>query len=161
DDITFTVQRLREALAPRKARLIIVGADEEQPLARRGIGIKCDHGYTRRNRLVDTVFQSISVCNRKQDARCFLLHGLIKSITLGLGIICLRSGEISADLELRSRVAEAGAGGLPIRNLQICGHEDEILVRIMSIATTHKDDTDCRGGQRTENSTQAEHRTLL
>ena len=87
DDVALTFEFLRQTLSASEPGLIIVGADEEEPLARGRVGINRDYGDAGGHRLVDAVFEQRCIGHGQQNAGRFLLHRLIESIALGFGIV--------------------------------------------------------------------------
>src|SRR5258706_12209467 len=70
--VAFALEFLGQALSSSEAGLVVVGADEKQPLARGCIRVNRDYGDARGHGLVNTVFEQSSIGNRQEDARGFL-----------------------------------------------------------------------------------------
>ena len=137
-DVAFALQLLRQAQTSGHSDLIVIGTDEEKPLARGSVGIHGDDRNSSGDRLVDAVFEQRGIGNAEQNAGSFLLHRLIESIALGFGIVAVRADKIGAHFELPGSLCETRARGLPVGNLQIGRDEYEVLVGIMSGAATEQ-----------------------
>jgi hypothetical protein len=149
-DVAFALQFLSQALPSGQPELIVIGADEEEPLAGGRVRIHGDYGNSGRDGLVDAVFQQYRIGYTKQNSSRFLLHCLIEGIALGLGVVTVGSQEIRAHLELFTSFGETGASSLPVRNLQIGRYEYEVLVGIMSATAEQGSDQDCQPEKRTQ-----------
>src|SRR5579872_7225019 len=157
DHVALALQLLRQAKSAGESRLIIVGTDEEQALARWSIGVNRDDRDAGRDRLVDAVFQYSRIGYTEQDAGRLLLHSLVQRIAFSLWIVGLRPDEIGANLELRCGVGEASSGSLPVGHLQIGGDQNVVFGGVMSAAAAERSRQQSRKTGEMENSMRSEH----
>ena len=97
-DIAFAVQLPREPLAAGDTRLIIVRANEKQPLTAGRVGVHGDDRYTGGNRFIDIALHQLWIGTRHQNPRRFLGDDLFKSLLLRLRIETVRAHELRAHL---------------------------------------------------------------
>src|SRR6266446_654329 len=136
--VAFALQFLGKALSSREAGLVVVGADEKEPLAGGCVRVDRDYRDARGHSLIDAVFEQSGIGNGQEDARGFLLHRLIQSVALSLGVVRLWTHEANANLRRLSRLAKTSPGSLPIRDMQIGRYEKVIFVGVVRRATTEK-----------------------
>src|SRR6202790_5034322 len=138
NNIAFALKSLGQALPSGEAGLVVVGTDEKESLAGGRVRVDRDYGDARGHSLVNAVFQQSGIGNGQQDARGFLLHRLIQSVTLSLGIVGLRTHETDANLRRLRRLGKTRTCSLPIWDLQVGRDENVIFVRVVRGTTTEK-----------------------
>jgi hypothetical protein len=138
NDVAFAFKFLRQTLSANEATLVVVRANEKEPLAGGGVRVDRENGDTRCNGLINAVLEEGRIRNGQQDARGILLHRLIQSFSLGLGVVRLGARETIANLPCVRRFGKASAGSLPIRNLQVGGYENIIFVGLVRRTTAEK-----------------------
>src|SRR5271169_93316 len=159
--VAFALEFLRQAWPSREACLVAVGADKKEPLAGRCIRVHCDYRDARSHRLVDAVLEQSGIGDAQQYARGFLLHRLIQSVALRLGVVGLRADEIKLDLHPLRSLGKPGARSPPIRHLQVGRHENEIFVGVVRRATTEKSRQQSGNTSTVEELMREEHQILL
>ena len=101
-------------------------------------GIHSHDRNTGADSAVNVIFHQLWIGHRNQNAGCLLLHGLLKRLLLGLGVIAIRARELSTHLELRSGLHKTRPCRLPIRHLKIGGDEVILFVSIVAGSATYE-----------------------
>ena len=119
DHIPLAVQFLGQPLASNLAGMIVVGADEEKPLAGGRVRVHRDYRNAGGDGAIDIVLHHGRVGHRDQDPAGFALHRLLQRFLLSLGIVGVRTRELGTHLELLGRLKQTGRAGLPVRNFDV------------------------------------------
>src|SRR6266446_6785335 len=114
--VAFALKFVGQTLSSGEAGLVVVGADEKEPLAGGCVRVDRDYRDARGHSLIDAVFEQSGIGNGQEDARGFLLHRLIQSVALSLGVVGLWTHEANANLRRLSRLGKTSPGSLPIRD---------------------------------------------
>jgi hypothetical protein len=70
--LAFALKFLRQTLSANEATLVVVRANEKEPLAGGGVRVDRENGDTPGNGLINAVFEQGRIRNGQQDARGFL-----------------------------------------------------------------------------------------
>src|ERR1700730_15061547 len=123
DHVAFALEFLGQTLSSGEAGLVVVGADEKEPLAGGRVRVDRDYGDARGHGFINAVFEQSGVGHGQEDARGLLLHRLIQSVALSVGVVGLGTHETDANLRRLGGLGKARAGSLPIRDLKDGGYE--------------------------------------
>src|SRR5207247_7175132 len=93
DHVPFTLELLNQAVPAHQSSLIIISADEKQAPARGRVRVDRYDRNASVNRTVNSVLHCIRIGNRDKNACRPLLDGPEQFVTLGGGLVSIRSGE--------------------------------------------------------------------
>ena len=127
NDIAFAAELLDESLTAEAPGLTIVGADEVEAAAVRGIRIDRDEGNARVDSGVDFGLQQLLVGYGDEDAGGFESDNRSKFFDLGLRIEGGWPTHIGMHAVEAGDLVEAGGGGLPVGEFDVRSNEVVVL----------------------------------
>ena len=146
DHVALSAELVDHALAAEVSGFKIVGADEEEAVAVRRVGVDGDDRDIRIDSGVDFRLHECSIRDGNEDAIRVSGDGVVQILQLGLCVVVIRAVDLRSHVVLGGGLLEAGNGGLPIRQGEIVG--DEVIRLFVRVATTTCQKTErCEGKQ--------------